>query len=82
MTRVAAAGSVGKVINRRFGRAERFFVLDPAGASIRFAEERTVQPLCNDFDHSHAAMQGTIALLADQTFCGKLCARRLFDEAL
>jgi predicted Fe-Mo cluster-binding NifX family protein len=65
MTRIAVASSDGKVINRHFGRADRFFVLDLDGAGYRFAEERAVEPLCNDFDHSHAALRDTVGALSD-----------------
>jgi predicted Fe-Mo cluster-binding NifX family protein len=65
LPRIAAASSDGKVINRHFGRTERFFVLDMDGEDMHFVEERSVQPLCNNFEHSNEAMQNVIERLSD-----------------
>ena len=64
--RVAVATSDGYLVNRHFGRAERFDIyaaLDDL--SFRREEERFLPAVCQGGDHSEEAMQARIASLKD-----------------
>ncbi len=64
--KVAAASSDGIVINQHFGRADKFYIYEVAGADrYRFLEIRTVKPVCNSGNHSDKELRENISRFKD-----------------
>lgn len=64
--RVAVASSDGVVVNQHFGRADSFRIYEiNQDNTIRFTEERKVEPVCQAGNHDDFKMQETGRRLAD-----------------
>lgn len=65
--RAAFASSDGKVVNRHFGRAEKFHIvdIDEEADNFTYVETRTHAPVCVEFEHSDAALAEAAALIGD-----------------
>ena len=63
--RVAVASTDGYTVDTHFGRAYDFYIYQYLVAEWIFVEKRTVNPVCQDGQHSVAAMQKNISQFAD-----------------
>ncbi|MDR1604481.1 MAG: dinitrogenase iron-molybdenum cofactor biosynthesis protein [Gracilibacteraceae bacterium] len=74
--RVALASSDGKVIDRHFGQAEEFYIVDllPEENSFHFVERRQVDAACRGGEHDPAAFDRILALLED---CADIIVSRI-----
>ena len=65
--RIAAASSDGVTVDRHFGHADVFSILEAAadGASFTEVERRKVSPPCQHGHHEAAAMEAVVAALGD-----------------
>ncbi len=64
--RVALASSDGIVVNRHFGRSEKFQIYEVNDVhEARFIEERGNIPSCQEFEHSEEALLKTIEIIKD-----------------
>ncbi len=73
--RVAVASSDGSIVNRHYGRAEKFFIYfvdDDEGYDL--CEEREVTPVCMDGSHLKDAMEQSVKRFSD---CRYLVASRI-----
>lgn len=78
--KIACASSDGMVVNRHFGRAERFSIYEaaPDGEST-FLENRAVTPVCQGGEHSNADLEANLDALSD---CQVIVASRIGPGAL
>ena len=63
--RVAVASTDGYTVDTHFGRAYDFYIYQYLVDEWIFVEKRTVSPVCQDGQHSVAAMQKNISQFAD-----------------
>ena len=63
--RVAVASTDGYTVDTHFGRAYDFYIYQYLVDEWIFVEKRTVNPVCQDGQHSVAAMQKNISQFAD-----------------
>ena len=63
--KVAVASSDGKIVNRHFGRADKFYIYEIANKTFSFIEERNTKAICNGGSHDEADFDSTIELLKD-----------------
>ena len=63
--RVAVASTDGYTVDTHFGRAYDFYIYQYLVDEWIFVEKRTVNPVCQDGQHSVAAMQKKISQFAD-----------------
>lgn len=63
--RAAIASTDGKVVNRHFGRAEYFYIVELTGGKFQYVEKRDVNPACLGGDHSIGAFDETAKILSD-----------------
>lgn len=62
---VAVASSDGKLVNRHFGRADKFYIYEIADKTFSFVEERDTKAICNGGSHEESDFNSTIELLKD-----------------
>ena len=64
--KVALASSDGIVVNRHFGRSEKFQIYEINEVhEAKFIEERENTPSCQEFEHSEEALLKTIEVIKD-----------------
>lgn len=63
--RVAVASTDGYTVDTHFGRAYDFYIYQYLVDEWIFVEKRTVNPVCQDGQHSVATMQKNISQFAD-----------------
>ncbi len=64
--KIALASSDGIVVNRHFGRAEKFQIYEINDAhEARFIEERPNVPSCQGFEHSEEILLQAVATIQD-----------------
>ena len=63
--KVAAASSDGIVINRHFGRAERFLIFEVKDDELKYLETRNTSPICSYQEHDDLKLEETINKLID-----------------
>lgn len=63
--KIAVSSSDGKVVNRHFGRTEKFLIFEIDGDNIIFLETRENRPSCNNMDHSEEGLLYSINLVKD-----------------
>ena len=66
--RIAVASSDGKMVNRHFGKAEQFLILDVQDRTTELVEVRKNAPPCGSSEysgHDDNALTGAVALIAD-----------------
>ena len=64
--RVALASSDGIVVNRHFGKSEKFQIYEVNDEhEAKFIEERENTPSCREFEHSEEALLKTIKVIKD-----------------
>ena len=63
--RVAVASTDGYTVDTHFGRAYDFYIYQYLVDEWIFVEKRTVSPVCQDGQHSVAAMQKNVSQFAD-----------------
>lgn len=63
--RIAAASSDGKVVNRHFGAAHQFVIIDIDENGITFVETRKNEPPCRQGTHSDDLLLESTILLSD-----------------
>ena len=63
---VAVASSDGIVVNTHFGKAESFHIYEVEGdESIRYLEERQMEPVCNGGNHVDKRLRENLEKLKD-----------------
>ncbi len=64
--RVALASSDGIVVNRHFGKSEKFQIYEVNDEhEAKFIEERENTPSCQEFEHSEEALLKAIKVIKD-----------------
>ena len=63
--RVAVASTDGYTVDTHFGRAYDFYIYQYLVDEWIFVEKRTISPVCQDGQHSVAAMQSNVGQFAD-----------------
>ncbi|MDR1939561.1 MAG: hypothetical protein LBQ40_02050 [Clostridiales bacterium] len=68
--RVAVASGDGRLVNRHFGRCDRFLIaeIDTQTAETRYIEERRAEPLCGCDGHGDGAVENVYEVLKDCKF--------------
>ena len=74
----ALASSDGIVVNRHFGRAEKFYIYDIGNELPEFLEVREVSPVCESGNHDEGKLEKNMQLIAD---CRYLIVTRIGDAA-
>jgi predicted Fe-Mo cluster-binding NifX family protein len=76
--RIAVASSDGKVVNRHFGKADKFYIIDLFELDYKYVECRETIPVCNDFEHTEESFNRVATLLSD---CSAVYVSRIGIEA-
>lgn len=63
--RAAIASMDGKVVNRHFGKADYFYIVELAEGKFKYVEKRTVNPACLGGDHNIGTFEETAKKLSD-----------------
>ena len=63
--KVAVASSDGRVINRHFGKADRFLIFEYQDGNFVYIQTRTVTPCCNMGEHQDNAFENAAKVLSD-----------------
>jgi len=63
--RIAIASSDGKVVNKHFGHAEAFYIVDILDGEIIPVALRSVEPVCDGAEHAVSSTQAVLAVLED-----------------
>ncbi len=63
--RAAVASTDGKVINRHFGKADRFLIFDLTHDGFNYIETRRLPPCCNQGEHEDNAFENVAKALSD-----------------
>ncbi|MCD8159493.1 MAG: dinitrogenase iron-molybdenum cofactor biosynthesis protein [Clostridiales bacterium] len=65
--KTAIASSDGKVVNRHFGRADKFYIVtyDETAKKINLLEERHIKPVYQSGEHSDSDLKAAAEALSD-----------------
>lgn len=65
--KIAAASSDGKIIDRHFGKADKFYIYaaDDDTYTFMLIDERTTEPVCQGGGHDDSAMERSVDNLSD-----------------
>ncbi len=75
---VAAASSDGIVVNRHFGKADRFFIYEVSDEKTELIEVRQTEPVCENGNHDEERLEATADLLSD---CNYLIVSKIGNGA-
>lgn len=65
MVKIAVASSDGKVVDRHFGKADIFHIVEADSKGLQFVEQRSVTPVCIAGSHNVQSLHQTAESLSD-----------------
>jgi len=63
--KIAVASSDGIVVNRHFGRADKFYIYEKEDENIRFLEVRWGLAFCRNGEHEEIELKNAVELIDD-----------------